>query len=301
MRVMRLSACFLFALASAVAAYPINDNTIGHVKDLEGKWCRGGVELKKEDKLRLQDDVRYCDSPLVKEHYLEIEFHRQTPLSHKYSCSIPGTCSPPQSLYLTGYFYFGEPASPTPPSFIGVPRTTSFRIRDYVIDQTGQLPANVQGLLYGKKAMMCRIDFPEFNAKSFFAQQPTVNQCVTGKLSAQQLTRGSLYGIYFLKDKVAIGMTQSPSGLVLYSYPQSKSLSDWNKITGSIRWNDDQVSVWDRRSIILNLLNNEMLFAPNAPQNPEEKPKIPGTSTPSAKPASEPPASPPPAALTPKL
>jgi hypothetical protein len=288
----------LFLLAASVTACPADKTPIGHVTNLRGKWCRQGTELKKEDTVYLLDDVRYCDAPQVRENYVEIQFHRQPPISHKYACSTVGVCaSPSSSLYLIGFYFFGEPGGPKPPTLIGVPRTTSSLLYDSVIDQTGELPSHIQGLIYDKKAMMCRIDFPQFNATSFLTQEPIVDQCATGGISAN-LIRGSLYGIYPWQGKLAVNEKESPLGLVLYSNPQSPSLKQWDLIKGFLPSNNDAVSVWDRRSIILNLLNNEMLFTPNVPTNPEEKPGFPQISPP-AKPASQP--NPPPqAAASPK-
>src|SRR5690242_21476148 len=92
---MRLTILILVAGILSAATH----EKVGQVKEVRGKWCRAGMELKKADDIFLDDDIRYCSPQLSRAERIVITFLKQPPFDRPYDCSSAGLCDKRTKLW----------------------------------------------------------------------------------------------------------------------------------------------------------------------------------------------------------
>lgn len=235
-------------LATSLSAAP--HLKVGQVKEVSGKWCRAGIELKKADDIFLDDDIRYCSTVLERSERIVITFQHDPPFDRPYECSSAGLCDNRTKLWLEGGYYFGAPVSPKVPPLLSRPNISSV-FPDLVVPQEGdgiKLPAAVAG--WGKSFAICYVDGTK------------QGECLKNRINAAGETFKIGIGLYALYVDSVGDQQASPSALLLVTPGESDLTKKWDAIPEEFRMSRSAAVVQERRSFLMNL--NQMQQAKSA-------------------------------------
>lgn len=232
---MRL-AVFIILAASLSGATHLK---VGHVKELTGKWCRAGTELKNTDEVFLDDDIRYCSQPLKRSEHIVITFLHDPPFDRPYECSSAGLCDNRAKLWLEGAYYFGATSSPRVPPLLSRPNISS-AFPDLVLPQAGDGVKLPQGAIApGKSFAICYVD----GSKQ--------GECLRsqGKTAAQTFKIGT--GLYALYLGSGSEPHESPNALMLVTPGDSDLTKKWDAIPEAFRVGTSEAFVKERRNFLV--------------------------------------------------
>lgn len=261
-----------FALAlvivTAVSSAGADNKRIGVVKEAKGNWCRGGEPLHQADEVNWEDDVRYCDRPVVKEHEITISFdseaaadearfcsipggkerapassfERKPPHERTYSCTTPGICDDRAKLWLQGAYCYPEPASGHASTLVSSPNLRGGSVPDTVVESSGDgadLPSELVSTLNGDTINVCRL--ADERPTDCYQINPTQS-------SAKVRGAPGLYGIYHLSAPKG-----PPSALLLVAPAKSQARERWLSVPKPFREDSSPGTVRERRLFLLDL------------------------------------------------
>jgi len=237
---MRLAVFVILAASLSAATH----TKVGEVKEVTGKWCRAGIELKKTNEIFLDDDIRYCSPQLIRSERIVITFLRKPPLDRPYECSSAGLCDNKTKLWLEGAYSDGAPLSPKVSPLLSHPNTSSV-FPDLVLPKSGdgvKLPPGA--LAWGKSFAICYVD----GAKQ--------GDCLQNRIKTAGQTFKIGIGLYALYLDSASEGHNSPNALMLVTPGDSDLTKKWDAIPEVFRTDKSAAFVKERRSFLVNL--NEM-------------------------------------------
>jgi hypothetical protein len=234
---MRLAIWILVAAALSAATH----EKVGQVKEVRGKWCRAGVELRKADDIFLDDDIRYCSRQLSRAEGIVITFLKNPPFDRPYECSSAGLCDKRTKLWIEGGYYFGAPPSPRVPPLLSRPNVSSV-LPDLVLPKEGEgvkLPAGA--VAWGESFTICQVEGTKQGA------------CFEDQVKRSSGTVKVGTGLYALYVGSNSGQKTSPNALMLVTPGNSDLTKKWDAVPEAVRMSKSAAFVQERRSYLVDL------------------------------------------------
>ncbi|HTC34868.1 MAG TPA: hypothetical protein VK724_15935 [Bryobacteraceae bacterium] len=257
-----LASMLLGMVATSSSAFAQPGQKIGEVLSTHGQWCRQASVLKTGDAVFLEDDIRYCSSPLTTTDQIVIRFYANQdskapankPYDRPYNCTTPGICDKKEKLFLEGayirlrYLPSGTPLISSPPRASLLLDTIIEQGKSWVPDaQTGS--RGFGGFGTGKAVG----DFAtsSFQICSFTNDKgDKVDKCSSEPGAAAKLPPG-LYGV-FRKDDHA-----SPASLIVIVPPGSNAEAKWSEVPEAFKTDQSKGTMAERRLYLVELFKNE--------------------------------------------